>query len=79
MNLLLDVSTLINLEIIGLFLILNTFLSTLLKDKKLNKYIPENKIGKVLNFFIQRILLFGLLLVFFLFILNLFICMYNFI
>jgi hypothetical protein len=55
MNLLPDVLTLINLEVLGMFLFLNTFLSSKLRESQfIYKYIPDNKFGKIIEILIKR-------------------------
>jgi hypothetical protein len=55
MNLLPDVLYLINLEVLGMFLFLNTFLSSKLRDSQfIYKYIPDNKFGKIIEILIKR-------------------------
>jgi hypothetical protein len=56
MNLLPDLDTYANLELIFLFFILNAALSTFLINKNIDftKYIPKNKIGKLIEFLLAR-------------------------
>ena len=56
MNLLPDLETYTNLELMFLFFILNSAISTVIMNKNIDfkKYLPNNKIGKFIEYFLLR-------------------------
>ena len=54
LNMLSEIYTFTNLELFFFFIILNTFLVEYIMKIDFNKYLPKNKIGKWLLFFINR-------------------------
>ena len=54
LNLLVEVNKLIDVELLFLMIILNIYIVKLLNKIDYNKYIPNNKIGKILTIIINR-------------------------
>ena len=54
LNLLYDIETLVNVEVIVLMLLTNIFAVQYLINRDYTKYIPDNKFGKYLNIFLNK-------------------------
>ena len=54
LNLLPEINQLATAELMFLFIILNIFIVKYITSLDYNKYIPNNKIGNILQFFINR-------------------------
>jgi hypothetical protein len=54
LNLLPEMNQLVNIEFIILFIFLNIFIVNFITKLNYSKYIPNNKLGEILNFFINR-------------------------
>jgi len=56
LNLVPELINFTNIEILFLFILLNSFIGIIFKDKEINynKYLPNNKIGKILEFLLRR-------------------------
>ena len=54
LNLLYDIDTLVNVEVVVVILLINIFIVQYLISRDYSKYIPDNKFGKYLNLFLSR-------------------------
>ena len=54
LNLLYDIDTLVNVEVIVVILLINIFTVQYLISRDYSKYIPDNRFGKYLNLFLSR-------------------------
>lgn len=54
LNLLYDINTLINSELIMIVILINLFVAQYILTQDYTKYIPNNKFGKLVNFFLSR-------------------------
>lgn len=54
LNLIPEINQLVTAELLFLFIILNVFIAQYISKLDYNKYIPDNRLGKILKFFISR-------------------------
>lgn len=54
LNLLVEMNQLVNLELVFLSILFNVFIVNTITQINYSKYIPNNKLGRILNFFISR-------------------------